>query len=490
MSSSLSKPLLLILFSTTLPHLHLCEIFSINDRNYPHLFINDPVTAPVIWHKKAFGFRLANAAAVRINARGIRFIPGSHTLLLQSATPASTPINNNNILDDEKSIARQAGRLWWNDTLTDEEIAAQKKAIDRTQWRSITCKPSRESLCVLSSAMTKNSYKNVRSRFFPNYPNPVFLSQRDSTLLPTDVARMLGGSHCPESFTGRTAIAPQLASDIQQHDISLCNVIGLGADYIYVPYNNRLYVLTNPIDNALLVLMSIFVVYLMIVMGHNLQVVLNVNKNKKQPPQLAPKTDAKDDNAKKIKKMKQRRQGQARWAVVCMGSLLFITCFATGSSNILGAFVTLQDQIVFIASLVHIAYYCIRVEANVYLGDGRRANPVNPMLAAIAATVQRVYASSENPYSQTIFFIMLTWVLHKASMLNRKTLWPYHHLEENDTVNASSSIRWWRSMDILADCILIAIMLYAGVAGQVLTNSPIMFQFILFSIQLYNICTE
>lgn len=45
------------------------EIFSINDRNYPHVFINDPVTVPVIWHKKAFGFRLANAAAVRINAR-------------------------------------------------------------------------------------------------------------------------------------------------------------------------------------------------------------------------------------------------------------------------------------------------------------------------------------------------------------------------------------------------------------------------------------
>lgn len=45
------------------------EMFSLNDRNYPHVFINDPVTVPVIWHKKAFGFRLANAAAVRINAR-------------------------------------------------------------------------------------------------------------------------------------------------------------------------------------------------------------------------------------------------------------------------------------------------------------------------------------------------------------------------------------------------------------------------------------
>lgn len=47
----------------------LCEVFNLNDRNYPHVFINDPVTVPVIWHKKGFGFRLANAAAVRINAR-------------------------------------------------------------------------------------------------------------------------------------------------------------------------------------------------------------------------------------------------------------------------------------------------------------------------------------------------------------------------------------------------------------------------------------
>ena len=45
------------------------EIFSISDRNYPHLFINEPTTAPLVWHKKSLGFRLANTAAVRINAR-------------------------------------------------------------------------------------------------------------------------------------------------------------------------------------------------------------------------------------------------------------------------------------------------------------------------------------------------------------------------------------------------------------------------------------
>lgn len=148
-----------------------------------------------------------------------------------------------------------------------------------------------------------------------------------------------------------------------------------------------------------------------------------------------------------------------------MLSLMLISCFASGSSNILGTFVTQQDKVVFIATLVHVAYYCIRVEANVFFGDGRRSNPVNPMLASIAAAVQRVYSSAENPYSQTIAFIMLTWVLHKTSMLNRKTLWP------SSANGHENKINWWRCIDIMADCILISIMLYAGVMGQVLENA-------------------
>ena len=295
---------------------------------------------------------------------------------------------------------------------------------------------------------------------------------------------MLGGSHCPETFTGRTAIAPQLEADVQQHDISLCNIIGLGADYIYVPYVNRLYVLVNPLGNVFLVLMSIFIVYLMIVMGHNLQVVLNVN--------------AKAGGAKhNLEKTMKRRRGQARylhcfctfcgmtntlvfcnekyhfvhrWAVACMASLLLLACFASGTTNVLGTFVTRQDQIVFIVTLLHVTYYCIRIEANVYLGNGHRANPVNPMLAAIAAAVQRVYSSAENPYSQTICFIILTWVLHKISMLNRKTLWTYADLYEDTSLERKRSwwqqVRWWRCVDILADCILVSVMLYAGVMGQ------------------------
>ena len=153
-----------------------------------------------------------------------------------------------------------------------------------------------------------------------------------------------------------------------------------------------------------------------------------------------------------------------------MASLLLLACFSSGTTNVLGTFVTRQDQVVFIVTLLHVAYYCIRVEANVYFGNGHRSNPVNPMLAAIAAAVQRVYSSAENPYSQTICFIMLTWVLHKISMLNRKTLWTYADLYEDTSLESKRSwwhqVRWWRCVDILADCVLISVMLYAGVMGQ------------------------
>ena len=283
-----------------------------------------------------------------------------------------------------------------------------------------------------------------------------------------EVARMLGTSHCPEASTGRLAIAPQLSSDVvQQHDISLCNLLGLGNDYVYVPVSNRLFVLANPVGNGILVLMSIFVVYLMVVIGHNIQVVLGVSSSssssssqqqQKSKISTTKTTQEENDNKQKKKMMlAKKKRSNAQWTVASMIALLLLACFCTGTSNVLGTFVTVQDQAVFIATLVHVSYYCLRVEINVYFGDGRRSNPVNPMLASILAAVQRIYGSIENPYSQTILFIMLAWVLHKMSMLGMRVS------EQN---HQPSQILWWRSMDIFADCILISVMLYAGVGGQ------------------------
>lgn len=45
------------------------ELFPLSDVSYPHLFITDPVSMPVVWHRKSVAFMLAHSAGVRINAR-------------------------------------------------------------------------------------------------------------------------------------------------------------------------------------------------------------------------------------------------------------------------------------------------------------------------------------------------------------------------------------------------------------------------------------
>jgi len=175
-------------------------------------------------------------------------------------------------------------------------------------------------------------------------------------------------------------------------------------------------------------------------------------------------------------KKRDTRKTQARWAVACMAALVLLSTFATGTTHVMAAFVTVQDQVAFIATVLYISYYCIRVEADAYFGEGRRSNPVNPMLASISVAVQRVYGSVENPYSQTIFFIMLTWLFHKSSMAGRSS-WPSEMMVPSsssflldhpppDQQKKQGRVRWRRCIDVIMDCILLSIMLYAGVAGQ------------------------
>ena len=93
------------------------------------------------------------------------------------------------------AAAEQSG--WWMDgegyssmdpsTLSPSElnsVTAGETATNR--WRSIRCNPARDSLCHLQSRVSDVEYI---SRLFPNYPGQVYLTQKDSTLLPSDVAR-------------------------------------------------------------------------------------------------------------------------------------------------------------------------------------------------------------------------------------------------------------------------------------------------------------
>jgi hypothetical protein len=254
---------------------------------------------------------------------------------------------------------------------------------------------------------------------------------------------------CPETVTGRL-----LVPSFSKGDISLCNIIGVGADYLYVASTSKLYVLMDPLSNTVLVAMSVLVIYLMIIMGHNLQVVLGAAAREKK--------------------------SKGQWTVLCLLGLTGLTCFSSSSVNTaVNVYVTLEDRLTFFALLVHVLYYCLRIEVSAWLQHGRRANPVNPMLAAICMAVQRVYGSVENPYSAVLFFIMLAWALHKVSMLGYRCRHDHAHSEWE---------RVWRSVDCLMDGVLLSLLLYAGVVGQMqmesTTASAVLLQGILAALTL------
>lgn len=177
---------LLCLCCSSMSLLAQAELFPISDESYPHLVITDPSNVPVTWHKKSIAFRLANSAAVRINsrwcqhdqymhaacvlvprclctlsicmqnmcavcshcrltfARGIRFIPSTHTLHLSTQKgfqESLDPIVNTFIAANASLDQR-----WWNDdgpalSTREKQLVDRSSAINR--WRSVACIPAR-----------------------------------------------------------------------------------------------------------------------------------------------------------------------------------------------------------------------------------------------------------------------------------------------------------------------------------------------------------
>lgn len=72
LKATLWAAILFLLFLLNLPPGALGETFTISDSNYPYIFVQEPSTIPVIWHRKTFAFRLAHSAAVRISSRCVR----------------------------------------------------------------------------------------------------------------------------------------------------------------------------------------------------------------------------------------------------------------------------------------------------------------------------------------------------------------------------------------------------------------------------------
>jgi hypothetical protein len=352
------------------------ELLSISDSSYPHLvLVKDAKLTPVQWHRQEMFFRLVHSSAVRISARGVRFVPQSHHVVLPS-----------------------------------------------TMWQS--------SACIMDTTQCLCSIKKGAVRFLPSFPLPVYMQPP----FFLGEAERMAGPNCKEGITGRV-VSVETAANASAYDISLCNVLSPGAEYVFVPLLGELHLLVDPISNVVLFLLSMLVVYLMVRLGQNLQTIMLAAEN----------------NFSASEGMRRR---STFWTVAAMFLTATICCFCTSSSYVLEGFITLEDRVIFLAMICHIVYYCVRVSVNFWFGDRRRANPINPMITSISLAVQRVYGTLDNPYSLMLFFILLTWILHKISMLGHSVV----------KRNGGDLFKMkWRLLDIIVDCGMVCTMIYAGV---------------------------
>ena len=101
----------------------------------------------------------------------------------------------------------------------------------------------------------------------------------------------------------------------------------------------------------------------------------------------------------------------------------------------------------------------------------RAPRPINPVLGSISLAVQRIYGSLDNPYTSTITFLLVTWTLHKISMMERSmTRYYVGSCNSNSSQGAQPNpvpFKWASILDILLDCVLVSKFLYAGVVIQV-----------------------
>lgn len=390
-------------------------LFPISTSSYPHLFVKAPARTPVIWHSKAFAFELAQSVAVRIGPRGIRFIPLSHTLAF-----------------DEGS-----------------------------SWTSEPCLPSRECLCTRSSS--SSSGNRASSRAFPNYPFPAYVTYNSSS--------SVSSSSCPETFTGRTLVLLPFpgSEDVHENDdddLSLCNVIGGGTEFVYVPSRNVLYASTNPIPVLPMIVASVLAILLMMIIGYNLQSILSSGSS-----------------SSSSSSQQQKTQTTTLWnstshqltlaSMVALVLTSWLSNSSPSSTSPLSCFVTREDRIAFILTTVYVGYYVLRITWNLTVEpwlmarssillsdpDGAAAaaaaappRPVNAVLACLSVAVQRIYVSVDNPYTLVLAFLMLAWTFHKISM----------HERRDPQDRASSLLRSLYWLDVIFDCATISVMLYYG----------------------------
>lgn len=337
------------------------EMFAISTAHYPYVYLTDP-EAPAMWNRGEMALRQAGALAVRINSRGVQYLPASYSSLYLSST-----------------------------------------------WRGMTCEAGDLGLC---------SIRGVESTVFPHPPQNVYISANTGNV---ELDRFMQGK-CPEADTGRIVSA---AGGGRRSDISICNVVGVGNDYVYVPKLETLFVLADPISFQALIIISVLVVVTVLVLSHNLQYSLDGS----------------------------REPGGFWLSILCMLLLLAASTFPTLNADVLAPYISLEDRLGFQALVVYILYYTTRAVSDRLVNawwssqpqHGSAYSPVNPMLATLCVVTLRLHGTLDNTYTTVLCFLITARLLYKL------------HTLRNDT---------FASIDAVLDTCLITLLVFIGVVPQ------------------------
>lgn len=346
-------------------------LYSLSDASYPYLSLVQP-QMPVVWHEKTFSLAVSMSKAVRINSRGIQFIsPGGVTLTIH----------------------------------------------DSSNWFSARCVQTTGALCTLEEI--------TNSSFFPSVgyavkgPNPLY-SDLFEYLIPK----------CTESTTGR--VIPFINKGPSSEDMSLCNVIGGGADVVFVPGHQKIYVAQSKITFYPLMIIGLLTVFLSIVLAHNMEYLLGTEFHK-------PNTILTE---------------------IAILLLAIVVIAADNQGDPLGLFISMEDRFAFIMLLVYTLYYLIRSLQEYWCHEMH--SPVNQILAILALAAMRVHSTLDNIYTVVSAFMIATRLINKIFMMS------FQSFQGGITVNIdpkgkTNNRSVFGAIDILVDSLILAILLYVGV---------------------------
>lgn len=176
-------PLRALVLALLLPPLATGEILSISDSGYPYIRLMDGSGGGFVdWGGERFALRIASSQAVRINSRGIRFIPpGSSALVLADGRRR------------EGTHAHHGAGF--------HHLPVGHPDLD-TKWEVYDCLLATDSLCHLMVAEGQNGH-NFTTRIFPTHGVPAYVSHGDIGAAAAERPPPFVTEECPEAHAGR-----------------------------------------------------------------------------------------------------------------------------------------------------------------------------------------------------------------------------------------------------------------------------------------------